>query len=243
MIRSGLDYPPRAFSERLSGYVQLEFDVTAAGRVENVRVVKSSDSQFEDPAIRAVSEWRYLPRIIAGERARSSGVQTIIRFQMDDPTPSPAPLSGEALEAAQREWAAYSADLATAMDRLAADDLRGVELQLDEMQALYGTERADLWGFYGYLYTLQRNYDRAIDAYERSVAIHLRSSNPTSGPWVPLANLYFARHQYDVALKTLLRPRQVTGVTTTVAGSRLAAAGAEALIERLRALGVTEETL
>jgi TonB family protein len=244
MVRANPDYPPRALSERLAGYVQLEFDVTAAGRVENVRAVRSSDPQFEEPAIRAIAQWRYLPRIIAGERASSSGVQTIIRFQMDDPTtPSPSPLSGEALEAAQREWAAYSADLMTAMDRLAADDLRGVELQLDEMQALYGTERADLWGFYGYVYTLQRNFDRAIDAYERSVAIHLRSSNPTSGPWVPLANLYFARHQYDVALKTLLRPRQAHGVTTPIAGSRLAASGAEALIERLRALGVTEETL
>jgi len=244
MVVANPDYPPRALSERLAGYVQLEFDVTAAGRVENVRAVKSSDPQFEEAAIRAVAQWRYLPRISAGERAGSSGVQTIIRFQMDDPTtPSPAPLSGEALEAAQREWAAYSADLMTAMDRLAADDLRGVELQLDEMQALYGTERADLWGFYGYLYTLQRNFDRAIDAYERSVAIHLRSSSPTSGPWVSLANLYYARHQYDVALKTLLRPRQTSGVTTPIAGSRLAASGAEALIERLRALGVTEETL
>ena len=33
----------------------------------------------------------------------------------------------------------------------------------------------------------------------------MRSRRPTSGPWVPLANLYFARHQYDMALKTLVR--------------------------------------
>ena len=33
----------------------------------------------------------------------------------------------------------------------------------------------------------------------------------TMGPWVPLANLYFARHQYDMALKTLLRPQRDAG--------------------------------
>jgi hypothetical protein len=60
---------------------------------------------------------------------------------------------------------------------------------------------------------------------------------------VPLANLYFARHQYDVALKTLLRPRQATNGAAPPGGSRLVGGEAEALIERLRALGVTEETL
>ena len=107
-----------------------------------------------------------------------------------------------------REYAAFSDDLEVALDRLAADDLRGVELQLDEMQAVYGAERADLWSFYGYLFTVQGNYDRAIDAYEKRSPSRARGGQPRSGPWVPLANLYFARHQYDMALKTLLRPAQ-----------------------------------
>ena len=78
------------------------------------------------------------------------------------------------------------------------------------MQAVYGAERLDVWNFYGYLYTVEGNYARAIDAYETAVAVALRSRFPTSGPYVPLANLYFARHQYDMALKTLLRPQQAT---------------------------------
>ena len=51
---------------------------------------------------------------------------------------------------------AFSGDLEVALDRLAADDLRGAELQLDEMQAIYGAGRPDLWSFYGYLYTVAR---------------------------------------------------------------------------------------
>jgi TonB family protein len=238
IVRHAPDYPPDALERGLEGHVQVKFDVTAAGVVENVSVVESSDSQFEDPAVRAVSGWRYLPRIAAGKRVGSQGIHTIIRFALNK---DPAPVAVRAIRP-DPHYVAFNVGLEVAMDRLAADDLRGVELQLDEMQALYGADRADLWSFYGYLYTVQGNYDRAIDAYERSVAIYLRGQ-PRSGPWVALANLYFARHQYDIALKTLLRPREATNGAAPLGGTSLLGSEAEALIERLRALGVTEETL
>jgi TonB family protein len=238
IVRHAPDYPPDALERGLEGHVQVKFDVTAAGVVENVSVVESSDSQFEDSAVRAVSGWRYLPRIAAGKRVGSQGIHTIIRFALNK---DPAPVAVRAIRP-DPHYVAFNVGLEVAMDRLAADDLRGVELQLDEMQALYGADRADLWSFYGYLYTVQGNYDRAIDAYERSVAIYLRGQ-PRSGPWVALANLYFARHQYDIALKTLLRPREATNGAAPLGGTSLLGSEAEALIERLRALGVTEETL
>jgi TonB family protein len=242
VVRANPTYPPQALKDGLDGYVQLKFDVTAAGAVENITVVESSDPQFEQHAVQALAEWRYLPRIVAGKRVGAKGIHTIIRFVLEaDPVPAPPPPSEEQL-AVQRQWLAFYADLEIAMDRLAADDLRGVELQLDEMQALYGAERAELWNVYGYLYTVQGNYGRAIDAYERSVAIYEPTSNPASGPWVPLANLYFARHQYDIALKTLLRPQRVSTQGLDPRATRLGTEG-ELLRERLRALGVTEETL
>jgi TonB family protein len=242
VVRANPTYPPQALKDGLGGHVQLKFDVTAAGTVENVSVVESSDPQFEPHAVQAVAEWRYLPRIVAGKRVGSKGIHTVLRFALEgDRTPAPPPPSEEQL-AAQRQWLAFYADLEIAMDRLAADDLRSVELQLDEMQALYGAERAELWNFYGYLYTVQGNYGRAIDAYERSVAIYEPTSNPASGPWVPLANLYFARHQYDIALKTLLRPQRAANRNLDPRATRLGNEG-QLLLERLRALGVTEETL
>jgi TonB family protein len=241
LVRHNPQYPPRALEQKVGGYVQLEFDITTAGKVENVRVVKSDDAQFEQSAFDALSKWRYLPRLTAGKRVRRDGVQTIIRFVLTGDA-DPPPRRQEEIDAAIRESLAYSAGLEVALDRLAADDLRGVELQLDEMQAVYGAQRLDLWNFYGYLYTVEGNYARAIDAYETAVAVAMRSPYPTSGPYVSLAKLYFARHQYDMALKTLLRPQQaVSG--TPAGGSGLVSKEATALIERLRALGVTEETL
>jgi TonB family protein len=242
LVRHNPVYPPRALEEGLDGHVQLEFDITATGAVENVRVVKSSDAEFEQSAIDAVSQWRYLPRLSAGKRVRYESVQTIIRFVLTGDEEAP-PRRQEDIEAAIREQNAYFAGLEVALDRLAADDLRGTELQLDEMLAVFGTERLDLWSFYGYLYTVEGNYARAIDAYETAVAVALRSQFPTSGPYVQLANLYFARHQYDLALKTLLRPQQVTNGAAPPGGTRRVSAEATALLEKLRALGVTEETL
>jgi TonB family protein len=245
LVRENPQYPPRALAEGLSGHVQLKFDVTAAGTVENVSVVESSDAVFEESAAAALAQWRYLPRILAGRRVRHEGVHTILRFQLvgSDKDAKPDPTQEAVQEKAMRESREYGSGLVVALDRLALDDFRGVELQLDEMQALYGTERPDLWNFYGYLYTLQGNYGRAIDAYEQAVAVSLRAAFPTSGPIVPLAKLYFARHQYDMALKTLLRPGLPTDGAVAPGGNRRLGDEATALIQQLRALGVTEQTL
>ena len=240
IVRRPPDYPLEALKQRLAGNVQLKFDVTAAGFVENVSVVNSSDGQFEEPAIRALSAWRYLPRIVAGKRVAAKDQHTIIRWELskDNEPPADQRQVDAKQQAAMREYAAFSDDLVIALDRLAGDDLRGSELQLDEMQAIYGAGYPDLWGFYGYLFTVQGNYDRAIDAYERTLATFAARGQPKSGPWVPLANLYFARHQYDAALNTLVRQRAL------YESGRINNEGENtALIAKLRALGLTHESL
>ena len=240
IVRRPPDYPLEALKQRLAGNVQLKFDVTAAGFVENVSVVNSSDGQFEEPAIRALSAWRYLPRIVAGKRVAAKDQHTIIRWELskDNEPPADQRQVDAKQQAAMREYAAFSDDLVIALDRLAGDDLRGSELQLDEMQAIYGAGYPDLWGFYGYLFTVQGNYDRAIDAYERTLATFAARGQPKSGPWVPLANLYFARHQYDAALNTLVRQRAL------YESGRINNEGEnKALIAKLRALGLTHESL
>jgi TonB family protein len=241
LVRRPPDYPPDALKQKLEGDVQLKFDVTAAGVVENISVVESSDAQFEDSAIRALSEWRYLPRIVAGKRVAVKDIHTTIRWQLtnDDDPPGDQRQVDAKLEAAARAYAAFSDGLEVAVDRLAADDLRGAELQLDQMLAVYpadGSFHGDIWRFYGYLFTVQGNYDRAIDAYERAVSLSADSRQPA--PWVALANLYFARHQYDLALNTLVRQRVLYN------SARINNEGeVKALIEKLRTLGLTHEAL
>lgn len=239
IVRRPPVYPPRALERGLEGHVQVRFDVSAAGVVENLSVEDSSDGVFEESALRAVAEWRYLPRIVAGQRAAAAGVQTVIRFALGGDAP---PLDARARQAQQeaiREYGAFSDGLEVAVNRLAADDARGAELQLDELLAVYGADRLELWSFYGYLYTVQGNYDRAIEAYERSVTLQLATRAPSAGPWVPLANLYYARHQYDLALRTLLRQRRAAeGAAATARPFR--DPEADALMARLDALGVTD---
>jgi TonB family protein len=240
LVRRPPDYPAEALKQRLEGSVELKFDVTSSGFVENVSVVESSDAQFEEPAVRALSTWRYLPRIVGGKRVASEGIHTIIRWEpgRDDAPPADQRQTDAKQEASLREFVAFSNDLEVALDRLAADDLRGAELQLDQMQAIYGAARPDLWSFYGYLFTVQGNYDRAIDAYEKSLAASAARGQPKSGPWAPLANLYFARHQYDIALNTLVRRRALYD------SGRVNGEGeVKLLIAKLRALGLTHAAL
>ena len=242
--RTAPDYPPEALKRKLNGDVTLKFTVDEHGAVKNVEVIRSSDALFESAAVAAVSQWKYLPRISAGKRVAASGVQTIIRFTLEPPNLSSARASAIAKEAARRPtpdqpgYAAMQAvdrGIAVAWQRIAADDLRGAELELDELRATYDLLPYQLdtaWLFYGYIYIEYGDYGRAIDAYENAIA---SSSGLGTQAWTPLANLYFARHQYDMALKTLLAYKR-SGVDRITPE-------AEAMIEKLRALGVTEETL
>ncbi len=76
-------YPLVARYRGLEGFVEVEFDVTAAGSVENARVVESSHAIFEAAALRAVERSLYRPRIVDGEALPMRGLRKRIRFQME----------------------------------------------------------------------------------------------------------------------------------------------------------------
>lgn len=77
-------YPRRAQSRGLEGYVIVEFTVTKAGTVKDVRVVESSSSLFESAAVKAAEKFKYKPRIVDGEPVEVYGVQNLIRFELED---------------------------------------------------------------------------------------------------------------------------------------------------------------
>jgi TonB family protein len=80
IVRPNPDYPTRALEQGVKGWVQLEFDVTDLGTVENVRVVDSTAEVFERNAIAAVQRWRYVPKFENGLPVRASGKRTVIEF-------------------------------------------------------------------------------------------------------------------------------------------------------------------
>jgi protein TonB len=86
LVRINPDYPPRALSRGIEGYVIVQFTITAAGMVKDVIVVDAKPKGlFDDAAVRAVGRWRYNPKVVEGVAVERVGVQTMITFQLEDP--------------------------------------------------------------------------------------------------------------------------------------------------------------
>lgn len=84
LLRTPPRYPDAAASRGEEGYVLVQFNVTAEGRVEDVEVVESSSSVFTRAALSAVRQWRYWPRRENGVDVPRMGVQTQLDFMLED---------------------------------------------------------------------------------------------------------------------------------------------------------------
>jgi protein TonB len=68
LIRIEPQYPVKAARAGTEGWVQMKFDITPQGTVENVEVVKSQPRRiFNQAAKRALLKWKYRPKIIEGK--------------------------------------------------------------------------------------------------------------------------------------------------------------------------------
>lgn len=67
-------YPRRASGD---GWVELLFTVSETGKVIDAHVTVSSDSKFEEAALRAIDRWRFKPYLVGG---RPMPVRTGVRF-------------------------------------------------------------------------------------------------------------------------------------------------------------------
>ena len=84
IVRVAPQYPPRALSRGLEGFVDLSFTVTTAGTVRDPVVIQSTSSLFERAAIRAVMKFKYKPRVVDGVPVDVPGVKTRISFQLEN---------------------------------------------------------------------------------------------------------------------------------------------------------------
>ena len=84
-IRVNPDYPPGAITKGTEGWVQVRFTVTAIGTVRDAVIVASEpDTIFDDAALKAIARWRYNPRVENGEAVERVGLQTMIRFELEN---------------------------------------------------------------------------------------------------------------------------------------------------------------
>jgi protein TonB len=84
IIKPPPEYPERALSRGIEGYVLVEFMVTKLGTVSNPVVIKAEPpGYFERAALKAASKFKYKPKIINGEPVDVAGVRNKITFQME----------------------------------------------------------------------------------------------------------------------------------------------------------------
>ncbi len=85
LVRIPPDYPPRALSRELEGWVLVRFTITETGTVKDPVVVEAEPANiFDEAALRAIARWRYNPKIENGVAVERVGVQTVLDFQLAD---------------------------------------------------------------------------------------------------------------------------------------------------------------
>jgi len=78
-------YPYHAQLNGREGYVILEFTVDADGRVRDPIVIEDSpQGLFDDAAIDAALQFRYVPRVVDGKRVPVSGGRNRMTFELED---------------------------------------------------------------------------------------------------------------------------------------------------------------
>jgi protein TonB len=84
MVRVAPVYPSRALAYGIEGYVVVQFDVTADGRVVNVVIIESTDSVFNKAAIRAAGKFKFKPRVVDGLALASYGIRNMFSFEIEE---------------------------------------------------------------------------------------------------------------------------------------------------------------
>jgi protein TonB len=85
LVRINPDYPRRAMSRGIEGWVQFEFTITPAGTVSDVKVVDADPKGiFEDAATKAILRWKYNPKVEEGRAVERRGVRVVLRFDLED---------------------------------------------------------------------------------------------------------------------------------------------------------------
>ena len=85
LVRINPEYPPRAQTQGIEGWVKVQYTITGTGAVTDVVVVENSPSNvFDDAAVKAVSRWRYNPKVEGAVAVERVGMQTILRFNLEE---------------------------------------------------------------------------------------------------------------------------------------------------------------
>ncbi|QYJ93578.1 energy transducer TonB [Shewanella spartinae] len=84
IIQVSPQYPVSAAQEGKEGYVLLEFDISASGAVENIKVIQARPKRiFDRAAINALKKWKYKPKMEEGRVTPQTKQQVRLDFKLD----------------------------------------------------------------------------------------------------------------------------------------------------------------
>jgi protein TonB len=79
------EYPQRALPLNIEGYVVVGFSVDQAGQVFDARVLESSPTKiFDRAALRAITKFRYKPRVVGGKPVVTANQRYKFVFELSD---------------------------------------------------------------------------------------------------------------------------------------------------------------
>ncbi len=82
LVRIPPRYPMRAASRKIEGWVKVEFTITKSGTVKDPKVVAAQPPNiFNRAALKAISRWKFKPKIVDGKAQEQRAVQ-ILQFRL-----------------------------------------------------------------------------------------------------------------------------------------------------------------
>ncbi len=83
LYRVEAQYPARALQRRMEGFVVMTFTINEQGQPEDIEVLQAEPSKiFVRPAVQALRNWKYQPKLEAGKAVKQPNQQVKIEFKI-----------------------------------------------------------------------------------------------------------------------------------------------------------------
>jgi tetratricopeptide (TPR) repeat protein len=159
--------------------------------------------------LESAAQFKYKPRVVGGKAELVSGARNRIAFALKPPAEAtgsndPEQTQPTSVEADTIDGLDFARLLAPVYECLKQDDLRCIELNLDQILAtvsLNSGQESQLWHVYGFVHHRRGDYERAIEAYRKAAGSRDDDSRfLRSSQLMTVARIYYERHQYQPAL-------------------------------------------